>query len=162
MREGELLALKWKNVDLDNKIIHVDESVKTVAVFDSDGNKETKTLFLEPKTQKSIRDIPLPDVLVNQLKSIKNNSEFVFTNEGKTVTHKALYLSWKRNLNKINIPYRKFHALRHTYAITLLSKGADIKTVSELMGHYDISITQIYLHSLPENKKQAVSIWDNI
>lgn len=162
MREGELLALKWKNVDLDNQIIHVDESVKTVAVFDSDGHKETKTLFLEPKTQKSIRDIPLPNILVDQLKTIPKTSEFVFTNDNKAVTHKALYLAWKNNLNKINIPYRKFHALRHTYATTLLSKGIDIKTVSELMGHYDISITQVYLHSLPENKKQAVKIFDNL
>lgn len=61
---------------------------------------------------------------------------------------------------KLGIKHRKFHCLRHTYASTLLLNGADLKSVQELMGHYDIRITQVYLHTLPEKQKEVVSIWD--
>lgn len=162
MREGELCALKWKNVHLDKGYIHVDESIKRVAVFDSKGNKEYQTLTLDPKTQNSIRDIYIPDILIGVLKNIPHNSEYVFSNNSNPVSHKSLYSQWSKILKKNNIPHKKFHALRHTYATTLLSNGADLKSVQDLMGHYDISITQVYLHSLPESKKNIVRIFDNI
>ena len=163
MREGELCALKWKNVHLDDGYIHVNESIKTVAVFDSKGNKEIKTLTLDPKSKNSIRDIYIPDILINKLKNIERKSEYVFTNtDGKPVTHKSLYFQWQKILKNSNVKYKKFHSLRHTYASLLLANGADLKSVQDLMGHYDIRITQVYLHSLPENKKHIVSIFDKL
>lgn len=163
MREGELLALKWKNVNLEDGYIHVEESLKSVKVFDKNGNGEIKTLILDPKTKNSVRDIFIPDILIEKLKNRKHTSEFVFENDGKLVTHKSLYSQWTKLLKKDSaITYRKFHALRHTYASLLLANGADLKSVQDLMGHYDIRITQTYLHSLPETKKKIVSIFDNI
>ena len=162
MREGELCALKWKNVNLDEGYIFVDESTKRVAVFDSKGNKEMKTLTLDPKTQKSRRTIYIPDILIDKLKQLPHNSEYVFSNTNEPISHKSLYFQWQKVLKENNIPHKKFHALRHTYASTLLSNGADLKSVQDLMGHYDISITQVYLHSLPETKKSVVNIFDNI
>lgn len=162
MREGELCALKWKNVNLDEGYIFVDESTKRVAVFDSKGNKEMKTLTLDPKTQKSRRTIYIHDILIDKLKQLPHNSEYVFSNTNEPISHKSLYFQWQKVLKENNIPHKKFHALRHTYASTLLSNGADLKSVQDLMGHYDISITQVYLHSLPETKKSVVNIFDNI
>ena len=162
MREGELCALKWKNVNLDEGYIRVEESIKRVAVFDSKGNKEYQTLTLDPKTQHSIRNIYIPDVLINVIKQIPKVSEYVFSNNDEPVSHKSLYFQWQKILKENNIPHKKFHALRHTYASTLLANGADLKSVQDLMGHYDISITQVYLHSLPETKKNIVSIFDSI
>lgn len=156
MREGELCALKWNNVHLEEGFIHVDESIKRVAVFDSNGNKEYKTLTLDPKTQNSIRDIYIPNILINKLKKIPHNFEYVFSNNNEPISHKSLYFQWQKVLKENNIPHKKFHALRHTYASLLLLNGADLKSVQDLMGHYDISITQTYLHSLPENKKNIV------
>lgn len=122
MREGELLALKWKNVDLEKGFIHVDESIKTVKVFNKDGNGEMRTLTLDPKTKNSIRDIFLPDILIEKLKAIPHTSEYVFSNNNQPVTHKSLYFQWSHLLkNDPNITYRKFHALRHTYASLLLA-----------------------------------------
>lgn len=162
MREGELCALRWENVNLNKGYIHVEESLKTVAVFDEDGNKETRTLILDPKTKNSIRNIYLPSELKKALKKAPRISEYVFTNNGEPVTHKSIYSQWTKVLRKNNIPYKKFHALRHTYASILLSNGADLKSVQDLMGHYDIKITQTYLHSYDDIKKKVVNIFDSI
>ena len=75
---------------------------------------------------------------------------------------KLSFGNWKKILTSNNIPYKKFHALRHTYATMLLSKGVDLKTVQDLMGHSDITITQIYLHVLPKTKTNAVNRLNNI
>lgn len=162
MREGELLALKWKNVNLQDKNIFVKESIKRVAVFEEDGSKHMETLTQKPKTKNSIRTIYIPNKLIVKLKEIKPVSEYVFSETGIPITHKSLYAWWTRFLKNNNIPHRKFHALRHTYATTLLSEGADLKTVQDLMGHYDIRITQTYLHSVPDKQKEIVKkIFDN-
>lgn len=163
MREGELLALKWENVNLEDGYIYVDESIKRVVVFNSDKSKTTQDIVKDPKTKNSRRYIYIPQILIDRLKSHPRTSEYVFMNsDNKCVNHKSLYSQWTKVLKKNNIPYKKFHALRHTYASTLLANGADLKSVQDLMGHYDISITQVYLHSLPETKKNVVSIFDNI
>ena len=91
------------------------------------------------------------------MSNIKKESEFVFSNNGEPISAKTVFGNWKRVLTQNNIPYKKFHALRHTYATMLLTKGVDLKTVQDLMGHSDITITQIYLHVLPKTKVDAVN-----
>lgn len=158
LRQGELLALKWQNVDLKNKYLKVEETLKKVYVFDSDGNKNLETLIQKPKTTNSIRTVDLPDKIVDLLKSLPQNGEFVFCDEaGNPYSAKTIFGNWKRILAPTKIPYKKFHSLRHTYATMLLTKGVDLKTVQDLMGHSDITITQIYLHVLPKTKKDAVN-----
>ena len=162
MREGELLALKWDNVNLTKKSIYVKESVKRVAIFDSDGEKHMETITQSPKTRNSIRTIYIPDKLVNKLDEIEIKKGYVFSDTNTPITHKSLYNWWTRFLKNNNIPHRKFHALRHTYASLLLAKGADLKSVQDLMGHYDIRITQTYLHSIPNKQIEIVNkVFDN-
>lgn len=157
LRQGELLALKWENVNLDEKYLEVIETVKKVYVFDKEGNKELKTVYNTPKTEYSVRKVDLPEKIVNLLSSLPRESEFVFAKDGKPFSSKTVFGNWKRTLKKNNIPHKKFHALRHTYATMLLTNGVDLKTVQDLMGHSDITITQIYLHILPKAKKNAVN-----
>lgn len=157
MREGELLGLKWKNVNLKEGYIKVEESVSRVAVFNEDGSKHMETLTQDPKSKKSIRTIYIPEILINKLDEIKIKKGYVFSETDLPITHKQLYNWWVRFLKKNNIPHRKFHALRHTYATLLLSKGADLKSVQDLMGHYDIRITQTYIHSVPDKQKEIVN-----
>ena len=64
--------------------------------------------------------------------------------------------SWKRALIGANIPYKKFHALRHTYATQLIKNGVDLLTVSRLLGHSSIKTTEVYAHTLEETKIEAV------
>lgn len=158
LRQGELLALKWENVDLEKKYINVKETLKKVYVFDISGNKELKTLIQKPKTDNSIRTVDLPDNIVKILKKLPQDSEYVFSDEnGMPYSAKTIFGNWKKILSSSDLPYKKFHSLRHTYATMLLTKGVDLKTVQDLMGHSDITITQIYLHVLPKTKTDAVN-----
>lgn len=158
LRQGELLALKWENIDLKEKRLKVEENIKTVYVFDHDGNKTRKTLLQTPKTDSSIRTIDIPDKLIELLKKLPKKSEFVFSDEnGDAISSKTIFGNWSKILKDNNIKHKKFHALRHTYATLLLLKGVDLKTVQTLMGHADIATTQIYLHVLPEMKINAVN-----
>ena len=158
LRQGELLALKWENVNLKDKYIEVKESVKKVYIFDSDGNKKLETIYQNPKSLSSIRKVDLPDKIVELLSNMNKNTIFVFEDEnGQPYSAKTLFGNWKKVLNDNNIPHKKFHSLRHTYATMLLTKGVDLKTVQDLMGHSDITITQIYLHVLPKTKSDAVN-----
>lgn len=164
MRSGEIYALKWKNVNLDEGYIKVEESIKDIVVFNPDRTKSTQLVTTDGKTQNSIRTVYLPDILINKLKELQRgkDNDYVFTEDGHHIRHKQVFREWNIVLKENNIPYKKFHALRHTYASMLLLNGADLKSVQELMGHYDMKITQIYLHSLPENKKRIANILDNI
>ena len=145
------------NVNLKNKSVFVKESIKRVAVFEQDGSKHMETLTTSPKTKNSIRTIYIPNKVTSKLKEIEYKKGYVFSDTNTPITHKQLYNWWTRFLKKNNIPHRKFHALRHTYATLLLAKGADLKSVQDLMGHYDIRITQTYLHSVPDKQKEIVN-----
>ncbi len=163
LRQGELLALDWKNVDLINKTIKVDRSVKEVYVYDDENTKHIETIFQTPKTTNSFRTIPIPNVIINTLDKIKNKEGLLFKdNNGNPLKGKNISTQWAKILKECNIPHKKFHSIRHTYASILLQKGVDIETVAELMGHSAISITQIYLHSSSKSKNISVNRLNSI
>ena len=158
LRLGELLALDWSVIDLENKNLRVERSVKEVYVYDDENHRHLETVFQIPKTPHSFRTIPIPNTLVETLKDFDNKNGLVFHNErGKPLRAKNIAYHWKKILKECNIPHKKFHTIRHTYGSILLKNGVDIETVAELMGHSAISITQIYLHSTNNQKQDAVN-----
>lgn len=164
MRLGELVALKWANVDLDNNIITVLESYKRTVAYKQDGTFEHIIDKKEPKTKNGLRSIPIPQFLSDELKTLDQTTEHVFTSStGRHMTPDNTRRIQKSLCKKANIPYHNFHALRHTYATRLIENGVDIKTVSELLGHADVNITlKIYVHSTDDTKKDAVNKLENI
>ncbi|MCI8965572.1 MAG: site-specific integrase [Clostridia bacterium] len=161
LRQGELLALRYSDIDYDKKQIKVNRTVKKVYVFDENNIKIQKTLFLEPKTKNSKRVVDIPTSLFNKLDVIKSDN-LIFSDNGNVLEARKLFRKWTTILKSNNIPHKKFHSLRHTYATLLLSKGVDLLTVSKLLGHSSLKITEIYTHIIPSLKVDAVNKLNDI
>lgn len=146
LRIGELIALQWKDIDLQKGLLTVSRSC-----HDTSGG----IVFDEPKTAALRRVIPLPKQLLPKLKSIKKsgNSDFVVSVGGNAVSVRSYQRSFELLLKKLNIVHRGFHSLRHTFATRALECGMDVKTLSEILGHKNPTVTlNRYAHSLLEHK----------
>ncbi|HPP65028.1 MAG TPA: tyrosine-type recombinase/integrase, partial [Candidatus Paceibacterota bacterium] len=139
MRQGEILNLKWKDIDFSERIITI---------------QETKG--------KEKRYIPMNDIVFKTLVGRKRNpsSEFVFYGEDNKKPMSSSYIThWFTNVvKKAGIKDFRFHDLRHTFASWLVMKGVNLKTVQELLGHKSFAMTLRYSHLSPEIKRQAVEI----
>ncbi len=167
MREGEIVGLKWIHLNFEKKEIYVKNNTTRAATFNDEGEKtgyETKDGT--PKTESSIDIIPMSDFIYDLLMSIPRTSEYVFTANGHQIDKKDLEKVWRKTLlalskkleeKNIKFEYRKFHDLRHTFAVLLLLKGTDIYTIMKLLRHKKISSTEIYLAVLPESKDTSVN-----
>ncbi|MGQ9844987.1 MAG: site-specific tyrosine recombinase/integron integrase [Caldisericia bacterium] len=137
MRVSELVSLRMSELDLD----------KGEVVIKGKGNKE--------------RVVFLPEDIIEDIKFYiqkrKKSSNFLFLNrKGKLLTDKGIRLLVEKYAKKV-IPYKKItpHTLRHTFATHLLTNGADLRSVQELLGHTKLSTTQIYTHLTKENLKKV-------
>lgn len=174
LRQGEILGLQYKYLDLKNRTIKVRKTLKKIKVYSDIQNKEYtwNMQLIKPKTQSSIRTVDIPSKLVpilrKYLETVKQrykNNALEFTEESLIFTTDSclpidsgnLSRAWKRFLERAKVKYRKFHALRHTYASILFKNGADILEVKELLGHSDSDTTEkIYIYVYPNSKKNAV------
>lgn len=159
MRIGEVCALTWDDIDIDNGIIHVNRTIQRIYVIEN-GQRRTELILDTPKTKNSIREIPISKDLLRLLKPFKkivNPSFFVLTNEAKP-TEPRTYRSYYKNLMELlNMPDLKFHGLRHSFATRCIESNCDYKTVSVLLGHSNISTTlNLYVHPNLEQKKKAI------
>lgn len=146
LRVGELIALRWQDVDLDKGLITVSRSC-----HDAIGG----IVFDDPKTATSRREIPIPRQLIKNLKNIKKSgdSDFVVSANGNVVSVRSYQRSFELMLKKLNIRHRGFHSLRHTFATRALECGMDVRTLSEILGHRNPTVTlNRYAHSLIEHK----------
>lgn len=170
MREGEPLYLKWKDVDLEKRRIYIHGDV--VEVKNRDENAESSYICIEqetPKTDKSTRYIPLNDnaveALENLRKLIKDKDRVIATKNHTILSPRKVYRTMENILTACNITNKTnlVHALRHTFATTLIRNGVDIKAVSEILGHEDVSTTlKIYHHTIEEQKHAAVMTLNNL
>jgi len=165
LRRGELLALKWDNVNLKEGTIAVKENLVWIA--------KKGFVFQPPKTEKSKRVVPLPDDVLAELKRHKvrqaeeklkigaayQDNGLVFCTEiGTPIIPRNFERKYKALLKKAGLTGVKLHSLRHTYATRLLELGENLKVVQELLGHSRISVTaDIYSHVSPELKRGAAA-----
>ena len=157
LRLGEVLALKWQNIDIKNKLIYIDKSVGSISQ-----NHKTLTIESSPKTQSSIREIPISKKLLDLLKVLRQHCStdyVIVSHNNKQIKPRAYQKSFENLLKKFHIKHYGFHALRHTFATRLLENGVDIKTISELLGHSSPTITlNRYVHTNLQNKRKAMEI----
>ena len=134
MRKGEILNLKWEDIDFRQKIIYL----------------------LETKNNEK-REIPMNQVVFDTLLKVRKppNSPYVFYNKDGKPFDDVKTAFW-RALKRAGIKNFRFHDLRHTFASHLVMAGVDLNTVKELLGHKDIKMTQRYAHLSPDHKKIAV------
>lgn len=161
MRQGELIALRWDCIDFDNMLLHVKHTSKIIRMYDNNGNYKNMNLITSPKTSSSKRTIPIDKTLKNILNKLYLKSptkEFVFCNTtGEQLKNSTIQKAHNKLLKDLGLPHFPFHALRHTFATRQVELGVDIRTLSELLGHADVSITlNRYCHSTLDSKKDAI------
>lgn len=148
LREGNLLKLKWENIDFANKVINVKVKDKT-------------------KLGGKFHSVPMADIVIDTLKAIQKESDYVFTYRGHPIV--SIRSSWlaifykrkgrefTKELKDPELPYIRFHGLRHTAATWILKATGNLKVTKEILGHSDISTTLKYAHVLDEQKRDAVN-----
>ncbi|MHB9939839.1 site-specific integrase [Clostridium sporogenes] len=173
LRQGELLALTWKDIDFKNNTIRVNKTVKYISDVSKEGRGACRMTKQTPKSESSKRTLSIPVPLTKRLKqyqlqqkelklkmgNLYENNTLIFCNEfGRYLDSSNVRKRYKRILKDNKLKDRKFHDLRHTYATRLFELGENPKTVQTLLGHSNISITlDTYTHVLESMKKKAVS-----
>lgn len=155
MRIGELLALEWSDVDLKNGTLSIS---KTCYYAKNEGGSYARIVG-EPKTYSSKRVMPLPHRLVPLLREQKKNSRsrYVVSHGENPVSVRAYQESFSKLLKNIGVRHEGFHALRHTFATRAIECGMDVKSLSEILGHGNPSITlRRYVHSLNRHKQEMM------
>ena len=146
LRIGELLALKWCDIDFNKGLLRVNRTC-----YDTCHGRVDDT----PKTKTSIRMIPIPKQIMPLFKELKklSHADYVLTDHDQIISVRSYQRSFELLLKRLKITHKGFHALRHTFATRALECGMDVKTLSEILGHKNSQITlNRYAHSLMDHK----------
>ena len=152
LRIGELLALEWSDIDFQKAELRVERTCHDSKNQDGSYCRITDT----PKTEHSRRVIPLPRQLIPILREMKkgSSSPLVIVGERPPLSVRSYQRSFELLQRKIGIPRKGFHALRHTFATRAIECGMDVKSLSEILGHKNPTVTlNRYVHSLMEHKR---------
>lgn len=160
MRIGEICGLKWGDIDIVRYCLKVQRNVGRVSVKDKNGINKSQIIIDTPKTKCSIREIPLANdlkVIYSKLLPHVNPEDFILTNSDKPLDPRLYRVYYIKLTQNIGLQHLKFHGLRHSFATRLISQKADLKTVSTILGHSDVSITMnTYVHPDESLKQKTV------
>lgn len=156
LRIGEICALKWEDIDLDNKVIHVR---RTVARVRNEITGGTILITDRPKTKASLRDIPICSKLIPIITKMRSNDnlQYVISNGATFISPRTYEYRYHRLLEQCGLDAYNYHALRHTFATKCIISGVDVKTLSEILGHSNVAITlNTYVHPSMEMKLNQI------
>ena len=158
LRRGELLGLKWTDVDLDRGVLKIQRAIS---------RQNGKVVEAPLKTKNAYRTLPLSADAIDVLKMQKckvGNSEWVFPSpSGGPMSPDSVLHMLQRVLKRAGLPRIRFHDLRHTFATMALQNGVDVKTVSSMLGHYSAGFTlDTYAHVTTDAQLKAAQTMGNI
>ena len=158
LRRGELLGLKWADVDLDRGVLKIQRAIS---------RQNGKVVEAPLKTKNAYRTLPLSADAISVLKMQKckvGNSEWVFPSPtGGPMSPDSVLHMLQRVLKRAGLPRIRFHDLRHTFATMALQNGVDVKTVSSMLGHYSAGFTlDTYAHVTTDAQLKAAQTMGNI
>lgn len=170
MRLGEVLGLRWIDIDLVDNVLRIERTVSRLCSVDGEG---TQLVVGTPKTDSSLRDIPFSDTVKEEfikyrkwqdkylkIKQPKKGDYVLMMRRGYPVEPKTMQDGFKRILDAAGIRDINFHALRHTFATRAIEDHMDPKTLSVLLGHADVSTTlNRYAHVLEQQKRKAMEMY---
>lgn len=166
LRIGEILALRWENIDFENNTISVLSSITRIPTLDEDGKVlHSKTVIGKTKTACSVREVPIPDILVEALQDWKKEQwvkeqlsnvkllspeSIVFSNtDGSVRTYSGTRMIFNRFAKKYGFFGKvRFHTLRHTYSNMLFEANENPKIIQALLGHKSVKTTLTVYNSI--------------
>jgi len=156
IRIGELCGLQWQDFDLAGRTLTIRRTVSRVWVK----GEGSKLIIRSPKSRSSLRTIPLNHWIMEYVGFLAGSPEaYILTGLPKPKEPDKYRRFYKRVLKELDIPYLKFHCLRHTFATRSIECGCDYKSLSLILGHANVSITmQLYVHPQMELKRKCVEL----
>lgn len=181
LRLGELLGLRWEDVDFASNVLHVKRTLNRLNKLKRPSNSNescTEIVIQTPKSQNSIRTIPLLPAVIADLQNwaeiqrqdklaVANEyveSGFIVTNYNGSFIEPRTFKDYYNQILEISgLRHFTFHALRHTFASRAMEQGMDAKTLSMILGHYSVSFTlDTYTHVLDDHKHESMALMDEL
>lgn len=165
LRIGEVCALQWSDIDIKNAVLYVQRTVQRIATPLE--KSKTKIHVGTPKSKSSIRAIPVPGFLIHIIYILaQGDSSDAYMLTGsieKPLEPRTFQYYFNQVLNQAEIEKTKYHTLRHTFATNCVALGFDTKSLSEILGHSNVSITlNKYVHPTLQHKRLQMDSWNNI
>lgn len=165
IRVGELSALMWKDIDLEEGCLYIRRNM--IRIHDGDEDKSagnaTKIVSQKPKSADSERVIPLPPYLSMILRECKKEASLYVISGVKAAwaEPRTIQYRFKSILKKCGIEYFNIHTLRHTFATRCVTRGLDVKSLSEILGHSSVQLTlNLYVHPTMQQKQMMMEQYD--
>ena len=158
LRIGEVCALKWNDINFEDRVLNVTHTLQRVYV----SKNNTKVIYTIPKTQHSMRKIPLNNnlyvILKNYSKLYPSDAFILSGDRNKWVEPIAFRYTYTKLLKVAKVKYKKYHTLRHTFATKCINVGMDVKSLSEILGHANVTVTlNTYVHSSFATKNKYIN-----
>ena len=161
LRLGEICGLQWRDIDRKRHVLYINRTLQRVTETRSDHEKKTKLISGEPKSEASVRAIPLPRsfwILLREMSGEMRDEDYFLSGNAEPIEPRNYQYFFKKTLADCELRYVNFHTLRHTFATRCVEAGMDIKTLSEILGHTNTNITlSYYVHSSMQSKRKQMN-----
>ena len=159
LRVGEICALKWKDISFTEQCISVHHTMQRIKNRNGTETRKTEIMISSPKSECSVRQIPIPDDIFTLLKQLRCSPEtFFLTGTKSYIEPRTMQNRFKSTLKQCHIADFNFHALRHTFATRCIECGFDVKSLSEILGHASVNITMNrYVHPSMATKQRNMN-----